>query len=301
MNILMKLFNFGPIRSIIEFLQAYGEDHVTQLSAAFSYYALFAIGPMLLIIASLGSIIFGPEAVNGQLAQRLTDQFGTSVAQTIQDVVANTYKANYSAIGIAIGAFILILTASGLFSHLRGSLNQIFGVVGDPKAPRLHGFFWPRIKGIVLLGLASIFVVGTTAGSVVITSIMNSATANHGSLHWLLESINFIASVLIIGLLVGLIYISVPDLKIPRKLALASGLIVALLFGIGKTALGILIGDSKTVSAYGAAASFIALLLWVFYFGQLLFAGAVGIKLYTRHRNIELKTNRYHLRQRKPI
>lgn len=296
----MKLFNSGPIRSIVDFLRNYGDDHVTQLSAAFSYYALFAIGPILLIIASLGSIIFGPEAVNGQLAQKLTDQFGSGVAKTIQDVVANTYQADYGAVGLAIGSVILILTASGLFSHLRSSLNQIFGVVSDPKASKLHGFVWPRIKGIALLGLASIFMVATTAASAVLTSVMNNAATNYGSLHWLLESINFIGSTGIIGLLIGLIYLSVPDVKIPRKIALIGGLLVALPFSIGKTALGIIIGNSETVSAYGAAASFIALLLWVFYFGQLLFSGAVGIRLYTRRRNISLKASRYHLLQRKP-
>lgn len=296
----MKFINSKPVKSILEFVDNYGKDHVTQLSAAFSYYALFAIGPMLLIIASIGSIIFGPDAVNGQLAQNLTDQFGSSVANTIQQVVANTYQAHYSTIGLIIGAFVLILTASGIFGHLRNSLNQIFSIVSDPKASRLHGLIWPRVKGIVLLGLGSVFVIGTTAASAIITSVMNNATSDYGSLHWLIESANFIGSTVIIGIIIGLIYLTVPDLKLPKKLVFSAGVIVALPFSIGKTILGIIIGNSQTVSAYGAAASFIALLLWVFYFGILLFSGAVIIKIYAKRKNIVLRANRYHMRRRAP-
>ena len=298
---LAKVGETGPVKAIARLGHEYSIDHVGQLSAAFSYYALFAIGPLLLIIASVAGWLFGQDAVNGQLAKQLTSQLGSGVANTIQDVVARTYQLGHGSIGLIVGVVVLILTASGLFGQLRGSFDQIFRVVHDPKAPRWHGIVWPRVKGVVLLAIISAFIIATTAVSAFLTSAVYDVGQKYVIVRWLLELVNFVASTAVIGLLMGIIYRTVPDVVVPRRLALRNGFIVAALFSVGKTILGIIIGNSKTASAYGAAASFIALLLWVFYFGQLIFIGAENIKLAARRRGLTLRTRRYYIRQREPI
>jgi membrane protein len=241
--------------------------------------------------------VFGNSAVNGQLATQLTDTLGSSAAETIQNLIAHTYQSDRTGIGVIVGVIVLILAASSLFGQLRSSFNQIFQVESDPQA-KLHGLIWPRLKGLLLLAVVSLFTVVSIAASALLAAIIRQAQTQLGAPHWLLEAINFGASAVVVGLLLGLLYRGVPDVIVPRRVALCAGLIVGLLFSIGKTVLGLVIGGNATASAYGAAASLIVLLLWVYYFAQILFIGAEWIKIYADRRGFSLLPKRYHVKQK---
>jgi len=272
------------VQGIKDLIAVYGQDRIGQLSAAFSYFTLFSIGPLLLVIISAAGFVLGPDAVNGQLASQLGSTFGPETAETIQSVVANTYQSNNGILGIVIGIVSLLLGATGLFGQLQNSFDQIFKVQPDPKE-KLFNIVWPKIKGVLLLGIVSVLVVASVVVSTVISAIGQEAEQSLGLPPFVLQIINFAVSAIIVGFLIGLLYKIIPNVVVPIKLAVTTGLVIGVLFSIGKALLGYIIGNNGTASAYGAAASLIALLLWVFYFGQIVFMGAEGMKIYgERHR-----------------
>ncbi|MDB5166408.1 MAG: ribonuclease [Candidatus Saccharibacteria bacterium] len=282
---------------IKKLLATYGQDRIGQLSAAFSYFTLFSIGPLLLVIISIAGFVLGDKAMNGQLVSQLSSILGPEAADTIQNVVAKTHQTGKGAIGLTIGIVSLLLGASGLFGQLQNSFDQIFKVQADPKA-KFFNIVWPKIKGIILLCLTSLLVVVSVVMSALVSAAGQTLTDKFGLPHITLLALNFTVSSLMIGLLLGLLYRVVPNVVVPRRLALVTGLAVGVLFGIGKSVLGFVIGHNSTASAYGAAAALIVLLLWVFYFGQIVFLGAEALKIYGESHGVVFEPKKRAVKQK---
>jgi membrane protein len=96
----------------------------------------------------------------------------------------------------------------------------------------------------------------------------------------LVQIVNWVFSLALITLLFAMIFKFLPDAKIAWHDVWIGAFITALLFTIGKFALGLYLGKSSVGSSYGAAGSLIVLLLWVYYSSQILFFGAEFTQVY---------------------
>ncbi len=273
------------ISFVKQLVKEFGEDKVGQLSAAFAYFTLFSIGPLLLVIVSVASLVFGQDAVNGTLASQLNDTLGAEAAKTLEQAIASSHKTNQNLLGLIVGVGSLLLGASGLFGQLQSSFNQIFKVQPDSRAG-IKGLVARKLYGVGLLGVVSVVVVASIIVSTIITGLSAELQSRLGVPAITLELINFLTSAAVIGLLLGLLYKSLAEVLLPWRVALTAGLVIGIFFSVGKSILGFIIGNNGAASAYGAAAALITLLLWVFYFGQIVFLGAEGIKLYGQRRGI---------------
>jgi membrane protein len=285
------------IKFVKQIFKEFGNDRGGQLSAAFAYFSVFAIGPLLLVIISIVGFIFGEKAVSGQLYSSLSGAVGPDTAKTIENLVANISKSNSNALAFVFGAIGLLFSAAGLANQLQNSFNQIFGVVPDPKGGAKRTVYI-KFKNITVLLLGSVIIASSFMLSAVISAVGHTAQETISFPPAWLEALNNLGSIIIFIGILYLIYKVVPDVIIPKKIVALASVVVCLLFILAKFVLALIIGRNGTAGAYGAAASLVILLLWFFYAAQILLLGAEGIRVYSDNHGIAFKPKRYTLKRR---
>lgn len=261
----------------------YGKDKVGQLSAAFAYTAIFSIGPLLLVFISIIGFIYGQRAAQGQLYGQLSSAIGPGAADSVQRIVAHAGNTGGGAIALVFGIIGVILGAGAITGQLQQAFDQILRAVPDPKAG-IKFTVYTKLKNLIIVAAGSLVVLA----SLVISSLFNG----FGKSIWL-DVLNNGVSFLVFAAALYLVYRFLPDVSVPRQLAAKTAAVVSLLFLVGKIVLAVIIGRSAKASAYGAAASLVALLLWFYYSGQILMLGAEGVKVYAEDRKINFKPKRF--------
>jgi len=256
------------------------DDNAFKLSASLSYYTVFALGPLLIIIISLTGIFFGKEAVQGRVYGQLTELVGSESALQIQDIIINIQTSHSTTTGAIIGVAILFIGATGVFTEMQDSINYIWSVKAKPKKG------W--VKFIINLLLSFSLIVGM--GFILLVSLIMSAllTLLSDQLMRLLpkytvalfEVVNTAVILIVISALFTVIFKLLPDAIIAWKDALMGAMLTAVLFLTGKFLIGYYIGRSNLGITYGTAASIIILLTWVYYSAMILYYGAEFTKMY---------------------
>lgn len=287
----MKLIKF-PKAVFKEFSQ----DKAGQLSAAFAYVAIFAIGPLLLVLMSIVSLVYGEKAASGQLFSQLSSAVGPETAKTIQDAVANTHQSSANTLALVLGIIGTLFASAAITTQLQNSFNTIFGIVPDPKAG-IKRTVYVKAKNVLLVLIGGLIATASVIASTLANGLGDRAKDSLGLPPVTLEIFNNLISLVVFVFLLYLVYRVLPDLVIPRKAALAAACAVAVLFLIGKVVLAIVIGRNGTASAYGAAASLVTLLLWVYYSGQILFLGAEGLKVHAYNTSQSYDPKRFNLKR----
>ncbi|HET9850054.1 MAG TPA: YihY/virulence factor BrkB family protein [Candidatus Saccharimonadales bacterium] len=270
----MRLFKF-----VKEVFQELGKDKGSQLSAALAYTGVFALIPFLVVIISVAGFIFGKRAAEGTLFSNLGDVIGPSTASSLSHALAHTHQGGHGVLALVLGLAGALLGASALTGQLKTSFNSVFGIIPDP-AGGIKRTVYVKLKDISLLVIGCLIVVASIALSALLSAAGAGLASHLGIPDSLLQALNLIISFGIFIVILFLIYRSVPDVRLPARIVWVASLIIGLLFMVGKVVLGWVIGHNGTASAYGAAASIITLLLWLYYTGQILLIGAEGMKVY---------------------
>ncbi|HEX4342396.1 MAG TPA: YihY/virulence factor BrkB family protein [Verrucomicrobiae bacterium] len=267
----VKLFN--------DTLKAWTEHSIPRLGAALAFYTIFAIAPLFIIVLAVAGFFFGEQAAQRHLFNEVNGLIGQKSGEAIQAVIvaANQPKAGTWATVIALGT--LFIGATGVFVQLQDSLNTIWNVRPKPGGGlrhfirnRLLSFAMILVLGFLLLVSlvlsAALATVGQTIGGA-----LSTATP-------ILEGLNFILSLAVVSFLFALIFKMLPDVKVAWRDVWIGAVMTAVLFNVGKFALGLYLGRSTFASAYGAAGSLVIFLVWVYYSSQILFFGAEFTRLY---------------------
>lgn len=256
--------------------------NVARLGAALAYYSVFSIPPLLLLVIAVASFVFGEEAARDNIAQEIEGTVGPPVAKAIQETLKNNQDTTQSTIATILGIGILIVGAAGVFGQLQDALNSIWRV--EPKPGRgLTGLLRDRFASFTMvLGFGFLLLVSLVLNTVLSAmSTWLSRSLPGGVVLW--QAINTIVSLLVITILFALIYKVVPDAHTAFSDVWIGAALTAVLFTIGKFALGWYLGQESTTSAYGAAGSLVVILLWVFYASQILLFGAAFTRAYAMH------------------
>lgn len=262
--------------------ECWWDDKVPRLGAALAFYSVLSIGPLLLIVTAIAGLVFGREAVTGQLATQIQGLVGKEAAETLQMAVANAYQPDTGILAAALGLGTLLFAASGVFAQLQDALNTIWGIETKSR---------PFIYTIKDRFLSFTMVLGT--GFLLMTSLTVSAgLAAFGEMFFgrfetfaaIMELVNFLVSFGVITILFALIFKVLPDAHIQWKDVWLGAVLTAALFTIGKFLIGLYLGKSALSSTYGAAGSLVIILIWVYYSSQILFFGAEFTQVYAEHR-----------------
>jgi membrane protein len=260
---------------------AFLQDNCIKLSAALSYYTIFAIGPLLLIVISLSGWFYGDTAsVQSKISGQLSGLLGHDAAMQVQEIIKNAQQSNSGVIGTIIGTVVLILGATGIFTEIQDSINFIWSLKAKPKRGLVKLIMNRVISFSLVISLGFLLLV-----SLIISALMDLLNERLTRLFpdtmvVVIYAVNLILVFAVITLLFAVIFKVLPDGKIKWKDSFIGASFTAVLFLLGKTAIGLYLGNSSLGVTYGAAASVIIILTWVYYTAIILYFGAEFTKIY---------------------
>jgi membrane protein len=272
----------------------FSEDNVLRLSAALAYYAVFSIGPLLFIIVGVAGLAFGHKHVADQIQGQLSSTLGPDSAKMINSMMS-AQKLGTSLIATIVGIVALLIGAGGVFGQLQDSLNTIWEVKTKPGAG-LWGLIRNRFLSFsMVLGTGFLLLV-----SMALTTFLTAVGGTIGSMlpisEVLIHILNFIVTFGVVALLFAMIFKYLPDVKIPFNKVWVGAIGTAILFTVGKYLLALYLGRESTKSSFGAAASVIIILMWVYYASLILFFGAEFTQVYVKQTGTKVVPDEFGVR-----
>jgi membrane protein len=269
-------------------IKKWSEDKAGRLAAALSYYSIFSLSPLLVIIVVAVGFFYGEAAVEGRLVSEIEGIVGLEAAQMIQTMIANTSMTEGGIIATVISVVLLIFGATNLFSQIQESLNVVWNVQPKPGIG-IAGMARKRLGSLVLVLGVILLLVATLVVTTVITALGDLITDLFLGATVVFMILNWLLSLAIITVLFTLIFKVLPDVKLHWSDVWPGALVTALLFLIGKELIGLYMGLAAAGSAFGAAGSLVVLLLWIFYSAQIFLFGAEFTYLYVKRQRAEIK------------
>lgn len=289
----IKEIIFSLPKMLVETFNKFNDDNAIKLGASLSYYTLFSLPPLLIIIISLGGIFFGEDAIRGQIVNQIQDIVGQSSAVFIQNTLSNIQVSQKGNIAAVIGLAILIFSASTVFAEIQSSINYIWGLRTKPN------------KGIIrfVMNRVMSFSMIASLGFILMVSLMLNSVLKimSGKLLLLLniEQINLVFLInnavvfLILCSLFTIIFKTLPDANIRFRDCFVGAIFTCILFMLGKTLIGYYLERTEVGSFYGAAASIALLMTWVYYSAIILYFGAEFTIIYTNKFGRKIIPNDY--------
>ncbi len=253
---------------------AWSDDYAPSMGAALSYYTLFSIGPLLVIVIAVAGFFFGAEAVRGELFAQISGLMGDESAKAIQDMLAHVSEPKQGGIAATVGVVVLVLGASSVFAELQNDMDRIWHVPEKAKPSGLWGLLRTRLLSFgMIMGLAFILMVS------LVISAMLSALGKwwgpyFGAWTLLAHALDIIVSLGLITVIFALIYKTMPSIRVHWREVWIGAAVTAVLFTIGKFLIGLYLGKADVASAFGAAGSLAILMVWVYYSAQIFLFGA---------------------------
>ena len=277
--------------------QEFLEDKAPQLGAALAYYTVFSLAPLILVLLAAIGIIFrdDPAGAWNKITQQMSYFLDQSAVQAVQNIAQKASQPGKGLIATVIGVVLALFGASGVFGQLQDALNTIWGVKAKPGGG-IWGFLRSRFLSFAMVGgICFLLLVSLTLESLLkgvshyVQSLLPGGIV-------IAMTVYIIFDFGVIVLLFAMIFKFMPDVKIQWRDVWIGAIMTALLFGVGKWALGFYLGSGTAGSAYGAASSLITLLLWVYYSSQILLFGAEFTQVYAERAGRGAKPDKYAVR-----
>jgi membrane protein len=272
----MKKLLFSIWMFIRDVMHSWNEDNVPRLGAALSFYTIFSITPLLIIIIAVIGFFYNPNDARSEIFLQIKDMVGKEGAIMIQNTLKNAASSKSGIIATSVSVLTLFVGATALLNQLQNSLNTICKV-RRKKGRGIWGILKDRAIHLFVIMTFGFFIILFLITGSVLSVLDNYIDKN---LAFSLSLINFLFSLLIIFLLFAVLYKVLPDVKISWRDVWIGALVTALLFVIGKNFITGYIGNTSYSSVYGAAGSLAVFLVWVYYSAQILFLGAEFTYIY---------------------
>ncbi|MGB3076564.1 MAG: YihY/virulence factor BrkB family protein [Chitinophagales bacterium] len=258
------------------------EDHAIKYSAALAYYTIFSMAPAILIIMSLLGFFFGRQAIEGEVYGQINSLVGMQAALQIQDMIKNINLTQDTLFATAVGAALLLIAASGIFGEIQDSINSIWGIKAKPKRGLLKLLINRLLSFSMLVTIGFILTVTLMISALV--NLLSTAIGNYfpGITLYFLFAFNNLLTMVAITALFTIIFKILPDAVIKWRFVIVGALVTTGLFMIGKFVIGYYLTKSNIASIYGAAASIMIIIVWVYYNAIILYFGAEFTQVYTQ-------------------
>ena len=251
-----------------------------RMAASLAYYTIFSLAPLLVIAIAIAGLVFGERAAQNAIAGQIQGFVGPDSAKTIQTMIESAHKHTQGIVATVVGVMTLLIGASGVFSEIQDALNTIWHV--DPKE---HSGTKQYIKSR-LLSLGMVLSIGfLLLVSLLLSAFLAGIFKYVGGLLPLSEiflyALELIASLSVVTALFAVIFKVLPNVRLTWNDVSFGAFATALLFTIGKFAIGFYLGKTVSTSSYGAAGSIILVIAWIYYSALIFYFGAKFTRVYT--------------------
>ncbi|MDB5731122.1 MAG: ribonuclease [Variovorax sp.] len=261
-------------------VMAWIDDFAPSMGAAISYYTMFSLEPLLVIVIAIAGALFGRDAVQGQIVGQLQGLIGQEGATAVQGLIKSASEPSKGLIAGLISAVVLIIGATSVFAELQSALDRIWHVPESAKPSGVWAVLRSRVLSFgLILGLAFLLMVSLTV-SAGVAAFGSWAGGLLPGWEILLQIVNLVISVGISTVLFAMIFKLMPTAKIGWHDVWIGAAVTAVLFEVGKILIGLYIGKSGVTSSFAAAGSLVVLLAWVYYAAQIFLLGAEFTKVY---------------------
>ncbi len=260
----------------------WSDHNAPRLGAALAYYALLSIAPLLVLVVAICGLVFDKDTTEHQLLGQVRAALGPLVAKSVQSLIDNAHQISRGIFATVAAVITLLFGASGVFVELRDSLNTIWGAPAI-RSISWRSLLWQRVIsfGMVLaLGFLLLVSLVLSTALAVVTNFFEDYIPVRAAIWG--EIANFVVPLIAVSILFILIFKFVPDVPINWRDVVIGGIATAVLFQIGKASLSVYMATAGVGSAYGAAGSIVAFVVWVYYSAQIFFFGAVFTNVYAK-------------------
>lgn len=274
---------------LVKTYTSFTDDRGLKLSAALAYYTIFSIAPMLIVLISLTGIFYGQEAMQGKIFSQLNDFVGNKSAAQIQDVLKQMQLSGKSTFAIISGVITLIIGASGVFIEIQDSINLVWRVKAKPKRGWLK---------LIIDRVISLSMVASLGFLLIVTLIINGVVLAISDVLLrflpditlvLIEILNQGITFIVLVVLFSIIYKVLPDVEIKFKDVRAGAIFTSILFMLGRFLISLYIQNSDIATVYGAAGSFLLIIVWVYYSAEILYFGAEFTQVYIQNSGLKIQ------------
>jgi len=264
----------------IQSVKSWSNDYAPSMGAAISYYTVFSLAPLLVIVIAIAGAAFGREAVQGVISDQLSGLVGARGAEMVEGLVARASDTDRGLVAGLVSFFVLLVGATTVFAELQSALDRIWKVPEAKKPSGIFGLLRARLLSFgLILGVAFLLMV-----SLVVSAMLAAFGTWAGGMlpgsEALLHALNLAVSLSILTVLFAMIFKLMPSTDVRWRDVWVGALVTALLFEVGKTLIGLYIGKSGMTESFEAAGALVILLAWVYYAAQIFLLGAEFTKAY---------------------
>jgi len=254
-----------------------------KFSASLAYYTMFSLAPLLVLTISLAALFFGQEAAEGKVFEEINGLVGNSTAAQIQEIIKNVQLKEDNTWALIVGITTLLLGATSVFGDMQHSINRIWEIKPKPKRGWVKMILDRLLSSSLVLSLGFLLVVSLIVNGILMFFMDYVQRLFSDLAVYLSMAIDLLLNFVVISTLFGVIFKFLPDVKIRWKDVKAGAFFTAILFMIGRFFIGFYIQTTGPESTYGAAASVIVLLLWIYYTAAILYIGASFTRAYAEY------------------
>jgi|KBSSwiStaDraftv2_1062776.scaffolds.fasta_scaffold54170_3 membrane protein len=246
------------------------DDKATSMGAALAFYSLLSLAPLLIVVIAIAGLVLGRDEAETLLMTQVGELLGTSGAEGIRTIVDSVQTRHEGIVASVVGLATLAMGATTVFAELKSDLDHIWKETAR-KASGLWGFVRTRLLSFGMVAAIAFLLL---VSLVVSAAVAAAGEAWFGRFEAMLHVIEFGLSVVVMTGLFALMYKLLPAARIAWGDVWIGALITAVLFWIGKFAIGLYLGKNDVVASFGSAGTVVLVIVWVYYSAQIFFLGA---------------------------
>jgi membrane protein len=267
-----------------ESIDLWTSNNAFQLAGALAFYTLFSLAPLLIIVISITGMVFGEEAVRGEIASQIDQYIGSDAAAMVQEAVRNSRIEEAGILPTLLGVGAVLFGATTVFAQLQAALNAIWGVTARPSRRGIVVFVLSRIVSFGMVLVIGFLLLMSFLMTMAVRAMVRFAE------HWIpfpsvfVSSLDLGISLVVAFLLFGLIFKVLPDVRLSWGNVARGAALTAVLFVLGQYFISLYLTHSGPASTYGAAGALVLILMWVYYSALIIFFGAAFTRANVRRR-----------------
>jgi membrane protein len=266
-----------------ESFDAWSSDYAPSMGAALSYYTLFSIAPLLIIVISVAGLFFGADAVRGVIFEQLHALMGDAGAEAVQDMLASASEPSTGAFATLVSVAGLLIGATTAFNEIQYDLDRIWRAPALQKAGGIWNLLRSRLLSFgMILGVAFLLTVSLVT-SAVLSMLGKWWDGWLGGWEVFAQALDIVVNLGLLTLVFALIYKMIPRVKVSWHDVWIGAAVTSVLFTIGKVAIGLYLGKSDVASSFGTAGSLVIVMIWVYYASQIFLLGAEFTRVYAEN------------------